>query len=243
MSRFTELLHAEHVTQSAEAAALTQLRNAESGLDSKLVAFVDALRERYQQEALYAETSRTAGTYATLALLALNTLLFATNVLVFEPRKLRRTEDKIRGLITESSNDIVTRLAPQPGTDQEQLDAAAALAPSTAAPLVSPEVAFVALVQAALDDAEARIEERIERVRRDVVTAITAPSSGAAPAGALLAAAPRVAGEDWRVRLQHAWSLVPPGPLLNRREEWPLAVLGITVIGGFVGGLLASSGR
>lgn len=252
MSRYSELLHLEHIAQQAEATALANLRSAESGLDTKLVAFVDALRERYQQEQMFAETSRTLATYGTIALLAVNTVLFASNVLLFEPRKLRRTEDRIRGLITESSDDVVRRLLPSPGAvgssdHQSQPDAAP---PAPALPLVPPEVAFVALVQAALADVEQRLEQRLVRIEHlhthsDVTSTVSSAATGTPPARAALAVTNPVVGGggDPLKRLHRAWAKVPPGPVFERREEWPLAVLGVAAVGGLVGGVLVSVAR
>lgn len=50
VARFSELLQAEHATQATEASARKSLLEAEEAVDGGLVAFVDALRERYQQE-------------------------------------------------------------------------------------------------------------------------------------------------------------------------------------------------
>ena len=50
VSRFSELLQTEHAVQAQEHAARRSLREAEENVDAGLVAFMDALRERYQQE-------------------------------------------------------------------------------------------------------------------------------------------------------------------------------------------------
>ena len=50
VSRFSELLQTEHAVQAEETAARRSLRDAEESVDAGLVAFMDALRERYQQE-------------------------------------------------------------------------------------------------------------------------------------------------------------------------------------------------
>jgi hypothetical protein len=50
VTRFSQLLQAEHASEAAEVRARRELRDAEEAVDAGLAAFVDALRERYQQE-------------------------------------------------------------------------------------------------------------------------------------------------------------------------------------------------
>ena len=245
VGRFTELLRLEHDAQAAEAGALAQLRSSEAGVDSKLVAYAEALRERYQQEQEYANTSRTMATWGTWLLLGVNTLLFSSNVLLFEPRKQRRAEERMRGVIAESGNDIVRRLTP-PVADAVEDSHDSRPSPPPPPPLISPEVAVAAIVQTALSDAEQRraevdlrLEQKMEALAHAVARAIP---------GAAVAAGTGARGRDGSVRgrLCRAWTAVPPlSGVLQRQEEWPLTVLGIATTGGFVAGLLASalSGR
>ena len=245
VGRFTELLRLEHDAQASEAAALQQLRSSEAGVDSKLVAYAEALRERYQQEQEYAATSRTMATWGTWVLLGVNTLLFSANVLIFEPRKQRRAEERMRGVIAESGEDIVRRLAP-PMDDAAEDDSHIRRPPPPPPPLISPEVAVAAVVQAALSDAEQRraaVDHRLEQRMEALAKAVEKAISGAAVAAATGA---RSQDGSVRGRLRRAWTAVPLlNEVLRRQDEWPLAVLGVAATGGFFAGLLASalSGR
>jgi hypothetical protein len=244
VGRFTELLRLEHDAQAAEAGALSQLRSSEAGVDSKLVAYAEALRERYQQEQEHANASRTMATWGTWVLLGMNTLLFSSNVLLFEPRKQRRAEERMRGVIAESGDDIVRRLTPVAGGVEDDSNRSSP-PPPPPPPLISPEVAVAAIVQSALSDAEERrakvdlrLEQKMEALAKAVARAIP---------GAAVAAETGARGRDGSVRgrLRRAWAALPPLSVLRRHEEWPLTVLGVTATGGFVAGLLASalSGR
>ena len=246
VGRFTELLRLEHDAQAAEAGALAQLRSSEAGVDSKLVAYAEALRERYQQEQEYANTSRTMATWGTWLLLGVNTLLFSSNVLLFEPRKQRRAEERMRGVIAESGNDIMRRLTPPVADAAEDSHGSRPSPPPPPPPLISPEVAVAAIVQTALSDAEQRraeVDLRLEQMMEALAHAVARAIPGAA-----VAAGTGARGRDGGVRgrLRRAWTAVPPlSGVLQRQEEWPLTVLGVAATGGFVAGLLASalSGR
>jgi|APGre2960657444_1045066.scaffolds.fasta_scaffold01270_6 sensitive to high expression protein 9 len=241
VGRFTEQLRLEHVSQAAEAAALASLRQAEEAVDGGLVAFVDALRERYQQETAYAETGRRISTWGTLALVAVNTALFAGTQLVFEPAKRRRTHEAIRTLMHEQGDAIVLRLSGSQTRDEEEESGAHLNPPPvTAPPLLSPEVAFSALLHSVLGEAEARrteAEERMEAKLHAIADAVNARHTSSV--------AEAHAGGDARARMAAAWLALPPGPLLGRREEWVAALLSVAAAGGIAAALTlaALSGR
>mmetsp|Transcript_10039 Transcript_10039/g.20334 ORF Transcript_10039/g.20334 Transcript_10039/m.20334 type:complete len:290 (-) Transcript_10039:2104-2973(-) len=89
LSRFSELCREEHSLSSVEKEAQQEVRDSETYSEHALQKFMEALRTRFQEEALWSEKVRAASTFGTWTLIAVNTSLFALSVLYVEPRKRR----------------------------------------------------------------------------------------------------------------------------------------------------------
>ena len=267
VSRFSELLQTEHAVQAEEAAARLSLRDAEERVDAGLVGFMDALRERYQQEQvrcirlpldpppltqaacasrqLYVEASRRVATYGTWGLLAVNTALFLGTQLVVEPSKRRRMEASMRAAVAEQGDRILAGLPAAAGAQQHGVSAASVNDAARQAAMLG--------VLHAIDARQATMAARLDALataRARPEEAAATPSKPATPVAKEHAELRRDRVAALRFALSSAWAALPPGPLTGARSDWIAGVVGCAAVGGIAsGGLLlaalglASSGK
>ena len=269
VSRFSELLQTEHAVQAEEAGARRRLREAEESVDAGLVAFMDALRERYQQEQarlarrsaanacashgvaarqVYAEASRRVATYGTWGLLAVNTALFLGTQLVVEPSKRRRAEASMRAAVAEQGDRILAGLPAVSGAPQH--NSAAAAAADDAAARQTALLGALHAMDARQRQAEAAMAARLDALasahgRPRMAAVMPTKPAARVPAehGTLL----RDRAALLRIALASAWAALPPGPRTGARGEWVAGVAGCAAVGGVVGGglllALGAAGR
>ena len=261
VSRFSELLQTEHAVQAEEAAARRSLRDAEESVDAGLVGFMDALRERYQQEQvrrvqhsaaylppltkaacalrqLYAEASRRVATYGTWGLLAVNTALFLGTQLVVEPSKRRRTEASMRLAMAEQGDRILAGLPAVAGAQQHGVSTA------TSNDDAARQTAMLDVLHA-MDARQATMAARLDAL----ATARARPEeTTAAPIKPLVQVADEHAEQlrdrvaALRFALASAWAALPPGPLTGARSDWIAGAVGFGAVGGIAsGGLLLAA--
>ncbi|KAJ2557555.1 sensitivity to high expression protein she9 [Coemansia sp. RSA 1933] len=90
VARFTTLYRTEHQSETAELAAATLVKDAESLVDRRYDALVNSIRMRYHEEQIWSDKIRRASTYGTWAVLFMNIAALFMAQAIFEPRKRRK---------------------------------------------------------------------------------------------------------------------------------------------------------
>eukprot|EP00241_Pyramimonas_parkeae_P007037 CAMPEP_0114241664 /NCGR_PEP_ID=MMETSP0058-20121206/9749_1 /TAXON_ID=36894 /ORGANISM="Pyramimonas parkeae, CCMP726" /LENGTH=313 /DNA_ID=CAMNT_0001354197 /DNA_START=67 /DNA_END=1009 /DNA_ORIENTATION=- len=110
--RFAQINTQDIVLKATEAEARNALDQGMEAVDLCQGKWLRAVEQHRKQELAYIENSRHLGTYASLALLSLNTIMFAANFLVLEPWKLRR----IKSVVEANRDEILQQI---PTSDAE----------------------------------------------------------------------------------------------------------------------------
>lgn len=97
--RFTELYKQEMELEKSEHQAKIENDSLEIQVDDAHQKFLDALRERYQGEQLWADKIRQLSSYGTFGLIIFNTIMFILFQLFLEPRRRTRNFSDIKTII------------------------------------------------------------------------------------------------------------------------------------------------
>jgi len=99
---FTELCQTEHEITKASQSAKQHLVEAEKEVDLSLTTYLNALREHYHQEQVWAEKGRRISTFFSFGLVVFNSLLFLISIFVVEPRKRESVAKRVFDMNIES---------------------------------------------------------------------------------------------------------------------------------------------
>jgi len=162
---FAELNEEEILMKMKEVSAQKALEDCMELMNSSQTHWLRAVEQHRKQELAYIENSRQLGTYASLALLSLNMVLFAANFLVLEPYKDRRRLKCFQEVVTAQGDELAKRFeasghyqsrdSSRDGRDSSD-DAAAASS------------AVVTELQEQLQQSEQRIMTRLSDVLKEV---------------------------------------------------------------------------
>jgi len=112
--KFAELNKEDKMFQSWERQAKSSLDECVSSVETSQAAWLRAVERHRERELAYMEAGRQLGSYASLVLLSLHTLLFATNFLLLEPYKEKRRLKRIEELLAIQSAEVVQHLESKP---------------------------------------------------------------------------------------------------------------------------------
>ncbi|KAI0031897.1 Mdm33 family-domain-containing protein [Vararia minispora EC-137] len=90
VGRFTELVRADHALEQTEARARQATEDAEAAVEREFTAFMRAILDRYHEEQVWSDKIRSVSTYGSLAVVAVNLLVFLLAIVIVEPWKRRR---------------------------------------------------------------------------------------------------------------------------------------------------------
>lgn len=128
MSRFTKLVRSDHTSSAAVIATSEHLKEAEAAVDKAFSDLTQAILERYHEEQVWSDRIRNISTYAGIAGLVINLVVFVGAIAVVEPWKRRRLverlEERLAGMMSAVEQKI-QQLSEQVVPVVEPLDLAA----------------------------------------------------------------------------------------------------------------------
>ncbi|CAG8444420.1 6242_t:CDS:2 [Ambispora leptoticha] len=112
VTRFTELYRIEHLNEQAESAAKDEYLECEKQVEKEYTELTKSIMMRYHEEQIWSDKIRSASTYGTIGLMALNVVLFICVQTVFEPMKRQKLADKFEELLLTKFNSNVGTSSP-----------------------------------------------------------------------------------------------------------------------------------
>ncbi|KAL1916865.1 uncharacterized protein VTP21DRAFT_5062 [Calcarisporiella thermophila] len=112
VNRFTQLYRNDHANEQDEQDAKLHFKNCENEVDTAYTQLTRSIMDRYHEEQLWSDKIRAASTYGTIALMALNLLLFMAVQTIFEPWKRKRLAGNFEDLLVKTVEDGKERLEP-----------------------------------------------------------------------------------------------------------------------------------
>src|SRR6266498_453725 len=97
--RFTELYRNEHLNEQSEDSTREEFYKCEKQVEKHYSDLTRSIMMRYHEEQVWSDKIRSASTYGTIALMALNVILFICVQTIFEPRKRQKLADKFEELL------------------------------------------------------------------------------------------------------------------------------------------------
>ncbi|KIV87360.1 hypothetical protein PV11_02912 [Exophiala sideris] len=129
LERFTGLYRSDHANEQAEAAAQTEVQDAETRYEEASTKLAKAILARYHEEQIWSDKIRQMSTWGTWGLMGLNVLLFVVFQIAVEPWRRRRLvkgfEEKVEMALKERNEDRTPTVQPK------QTAAAAAVSAGT----------------------------------------------------------------------------------------------------------------
>ncbi|KAK3265681.1 hypothetical protein CYMTET_25656 [Cymbomonas tetramitiformis] len=110
VQRFAELNQKESFQQVEGCKLKERLEACLNAVDTNQALWLRAVEQHRKLELTYIENSRQLGTYASLGLISLNTLIFAASVFVIEPYRNRIRLEAIQDAIQKQSDLILSKL-------------------------------------------------------------------------------------------------------------------------------------
>ncbi|CAG8496792.1 13221_t:CDS:2 [Ambispora gerdemannii] len=105
VTRFTALYRTEHLNEQTEAAAQEEYIECEKQVEKEYTELTKSIMLRYHEEQIWSDKIRSASTYGTIGLMALNVVLFICVQTVFEPMKRQKLADKFEDLLLTKFNN------------------------------------------------------------------------------------------------------------------------------------------
>jgi sensitive to high expression protein 9 len=145
VANFTKLVRSDHASRSAVTTTNEALKNAELAVDKAFTGLMQSILERYHEEQVWSDKIRSVSTWAQVAALVANLIVFMSAIAFIEPWKRRRLvqglEERVSGMMGRVEGEI-QGLAEKVGELDNKI-AAAAVAAATATPAPPPAVVDV----------------------------------------------------------------------------------------------------
>lgn len=123
VAHFTQLVRSDHASKNAVETTSQQLKAAELSVDKAFTALMQSILERYHEEQVWSDKIRSVSTWASLAVLGANLIVFVGAIAFVEPWKRKRLveglEERMTGMMAkvdsqlQSLSDRVGNLEPQ----------------------------------------------------------------------------------------------------------------------------------
>ena len=101
VGRFTALVREDHLKEQEEARAKAAVGESEDAVDRQFSELMRSILARYHEEQIWSDKIRSASTYGSLVVLALNLAVFFVAITVVEPWKRRRLAETLEKQIEE----------------------------------------------------------------------------------------------------------------------------------------------
>ncbi|WVO14486.1 hypothetical protein L204_102121 [Cryptococcus depauperatus] len=110
VSRFTTLVRSDHSASHAVATTSMSLKEAELAVDKAFSQLMQVILQRYHEEQVWSDKIRSVSTWANVAGLALNLIVFIGAILVVEPWKRKRLVEKLEERVSGMMERVDQRL-------------------------------------------------------------------------------------------------------------------------------------
>jgi len=118
VSRFTSLVHQDHLNTVTESSSKTASQAADDVLEREFGALTQIILERYHEEQVWSDKIRSASTYGSMVVLGVNVLVFLAAIVIVEPWKRKKLAEalgrRVEALAVETRGMV--------GTMQTHLD-------------------------------------------------------------------------------------------------------------------------
>lgn len=118
VSRFTSLVHQDHLNTLAESSSKTASQTADEALEREFGALTQIILERYHEEQVWSDKIRSASTYGSMIVLGVNVFVFLSAIIIVEPWKRKKLAEalgrRVEALAVETRGMV--------GTMQTHLD-------------------------------------------------------------------------------------------------------------------------
>ena len=143
VSRFTQLVRSDHSSNQAVTTTAVALKETEIATDKAFSDLMQAILQRYHEEQVWSDKIRNVSTYAGLAGLLVNLVVFVGAIAFVEPwkrkRLVERLEDRIEVMMGKVEGQI-SGLGEKVETDMAQMRMASVGAPPPLATATTPPV-------------------------------------------------------------------------------------------------------
>lgn len=110
VATFTKLVRADHASRAAVGSTSEALKTAEINVDKSFTALMRAILERYHEEQVWSDKIRSVSTWAQVAILVANIVVFVGAIAFIEPWKRRRLveglEERVAGMMDRVEGEI-----------------------------------------------------------------------------------------------------------------------------------------
>ncbi|TYJ52124.1 hypothetical protein B9479_007278 [Cryptococcus floricola] len=110
VSTFTTLVRADHSSSHEVARTAEEMKKAEVGVDKAFSGLMQTILQRYHEEQVWSDKIRSVSTWANVAGLALNLIVFIGAVLIVEPWKRKRLVEKLEERVSSMMAKVDQRL-------------------------------------------------------------------------------------------------------------------------------------
>ncbi|XAO26057.1 hypothetical protein I312_104891 [Cryptococcus bacillisporus CA1280] len=110
VSKFTSLVRADHTSSHAVASTSIALKDAEVAVDKSFSQLMQVILQRYHEEQVWSDKIRSVSTWANVAGLAINFIVFVGAVLLVEPWKRKRLVEKLEERVASMMERVDHRL-------------------------------------------------------------------------------------------------------------------------------------
>ncbi|OWZ52584.1 mitochondrial inner membrane protein [Cryptococcus neoformans var. grubii Br795] len=110
VSKFTSLVRSDHTSSHAVASTSIALKDAEVAVDKSFSQLMQVILQRYHEEQVWSDKIRSVSTWANVAGLAINFIIFVGAVLLVEPWKRKRLVEKLEERVTSMMERVDHRL-------------------------------------------------------------------------------------------------------------------------------------
>lgn len=118
VSRFTSLVHQDHLNTLAESSSKASSQVADDALEREFGALTQIILERYHEEQVWSDKIRSASTYGSMVVLGVNVFVFLAAIVIVEPWKRKKLAEalgrRVEALAVETRGMV--------GTMQTHLD-------------------------------------------------------------------------------------------------------------------------
>jgi sensitive to high expression protein 9 len=105
VSRFTSLVHQDHLNTLAESSSKTASQTADETLEREFGALTQVILERYHEEQVWSDKIRSASTYGSMMVLGVNVFVFLSAIVIVEPWKRKKLAEALGRQVEELANE------------------------------------------------------------------------------------------------------------------------------------------
>lgn len=105
VSRFTSLVHQDHLNTLTESSSKTASQAADEALEREFGALTQVILERYHEEQVWSDKIRSASTYGSMIVLGVNVFVFLSAIVIVEPWKRKKLAEALGRQVEELADE------------------------------------------------------------------------------------------------------------------------------------------